>query len=164
MLIISNPFHYYLSSICFFLFGLVYCLRWISNSNHWPLFIFLWYHLISLCYMSDHYVWFNVACTHMFTENTNYTMVYCISLCQMQWLTHTHTHTHILLKTLLQPCCISHHYDKFNDECTYMFYWWHYLHHVVCQITMSDVMMNVHTCLTDSITYIILYVRSLCEM
>jgi hypothetical protein len=77
-----SPFHYYLSSKCFFLFRLVYFLKWISNSNHWPLFIFLWYHLISLCYMSDHYAWFNVACTHMFTDDTTYTMVYCISLCQ----------------------------------------------------------------------------------
>jgi hypothetical protein len=34
-------------------------------------------------------------------------------------------------------CCMSHHYDRFNDECTHMFYWWHYLHHVVCQINMS---------------------------
>ena len=136
MLIISTPVHYYLSSKCFFLFRLVYFLKWISNSNHWPLFIFLWYHLISLCYMSDHYVWFNVACTHMFTDDTTYTMVYCISLCQMQWLTHTHTH---------------------------ISYWKHYFNHVVCHITMTDLMMNVHTCFTDDTTYIMLYLRSICH-
>ena len=38
----------------------------------------------------------------------------------------------------------------------------HYLYNVVCQITMSHLMMNVHTCVTDNTTYTILYVRSLC--
>jgi len=28
-----------------------------------------------------------------------------------------------------------------------------YLHYVVCQINMSELMMNVHTCSTDNSTY-----------
>jgi hypothetical protein len=28
----------------------------------------------------------------------------------------------------------------------------HYLHHIVCQITMSDLMMNEHTRVTDNTT------------
>jgi hypothetical protein len=28
-----------------------------------------------------------------------------------------------------------------------MFYWYHYLHHVVSQISISDLMMNAHTSL-----------------
>ena len=30
------------------------------------------------------------------------------------------------------------------------------------QITMSDLMMNVHTCVTDDTTYTMFYVRPLC--
>jgi hypothetical protein len=30
-----------------------------------------------------------------------------------------------------------------------------YLQHVVCRITMSDLVMNVHTCFTDNTTYTI---------
>jgi hypothetical protein len=59
---------------------------------------------------------------------------------------------------------IARHYDRFNDGCTHMFYWWHYLHHVVCQITMSDLMMNVHTCFTDDTTYTMVYVTLLSIM
>jgi hypothetical protein len=33
-------------------------------------------------------------------------------------------------------------------------------HHVLCQITMSDLMMNVHTSGTDNTSYTMLYVRS----
>ena len=97
------------------------------------------------------------------------------------------THTHILLITLLQPCCMSHHYDRFNDECTHMFYWWHYLHHVVCQINMSW-WMYTHVLLialltsysmsdqyvrcndehihifTDDTTNTMVHVRSLCQI
>jgi hypothetical protein len=38
----------------------------------------------------------------------------------------------------------------------------HYLHNGVCQIGMSDLMMNAHTWITHSTTYTILYVRSVC--
>ena len=34
--------------------------------------------------------------------------------------------------------------------------------HVVCQINMSDLMMNVQTCVTDNTSYTMLYVRSVC--
>jgi hypothetical protein len=33
----------------------------------------------------------------------------------------------------------------------------------VCHITMSDLMMNVHTCVTDNVTDTMLYGRSLCQ-
>ena len=33
----------------------------------------------------------------------------------------------------------------------------HYLHHVVCQINMSDIIMNVHTCVTDNMMYVSLH-------
>jgi len=36
------------------------------------------------------------------------------------------------------------------------------IYHVVCQINMSDLMMNVHKCVTDYTTYTMFYVRSLC--
>ena len=38
----------------------------------------------------------------------------------------------------------------------------HYLHNGVCQIAMSDLMKNAHTCVTVSNTYTMLYVRSVC--
>ena len=69
---------------------------------------------------------------------------------------------HVLLITLLTPCCMSDQYVRFNDECTYLFDRKLYLHHVICQITISDLMMNVHTCATDNTTYI-MYGRSLCR-
>jgi len=34
--------------------------------------------------------------------------------------------------------------------------------HVVCQIIMSDFMMNVQTCVADNTNYTMCYVRSLC--
>ena len=37
-------------------------------------------------------------------------------------------------------------------------------HHVLYQITMSDLMMNVHTSGTDNTIYTILYVRSICQI
>ena len=35
------------------------------------------------------------------------------------------------------------------------------IYHVVCQINMSDLMMNIQTCATDNTTYIMLYFRLL---
>jgi hypothetical protein len=49
--------------------------------------------------------------------------------------------------TIHTPWCMSDHYVRFNDECAHMCYWLHYLHDVVYQITMSDLMMNVNTSL-----------------
>jgi len=43
----------------------------------------------------------------------------------------------------------------------YGFIDWTNLHHVVCQINMSDLMLNVHTCVTDNTTYTLVYVISL---
>jgi len=60
-------------------------------------------------------------------------------------------YTHVLLITLHTPWCMQDHYARSNDKCTYMCYWYHYLHHVVCQICISDLMMNAHTSLL--ITY-----------
>jgi hypothetical protein len=68
------------------------------------------------------------------TDNTTYTMLYVRSL----YLTQRGMYTHALLITLLTP-------------------WYG-----VCDITMSNVMLNVHTCVTDKTTYTMLYVRSLC--
>jgi hypothetical protein len=39
----------------------------------------------------------------------------------------------------------------------------HYLHHGVYHITMSDVMMNVHPCVTDNTIYTMVYIISLCQ-
>jgi hypothetical protein len=68
----------------------------------------------------------------------------------------------LLLITLRIPCCILYHYVRFNDKCTHMSYWQHYLHYVVCQITMSDLIVNAHTCFTDSTIYTLVHVRSIC--
>ena len=38
----------------------------------------------------------------------------------------------------------------------------HYLHYGVCQISMSDLIMNVHKCVTHGTTYTMLYVRLVC--
>ena len=43
-------------------------------------------------------------------------------------------------------------------------YWKQYLHYGVCQISMSELMMNIHTFGTDNTTYTMLYVRSLCQI
>ena len=40
----------------------------------------------------------------------------------------------------------------------------HYLHNGVCQISMSDLMMNVHTCVTDNTTGTMLFVRPICQI
>ena len=71
-------------------------------------------------------------------------------------------YTHVLLITLRIPCCILYHYVRFNDKWTHMSYWQHYLHYVVCQIIMSDLIVNAHTCFTDSTTYTLVHVRSIC--
>jgi len=34
--------------------------------------------------------------------------------------------------------------------------------HGVCQINMSDLMMNAQTCVTDNTSYTMFYVRSVC--
>jgi hypothetical protein len=59
---------------------------------------------------------------------------------------------------------MSDHYVRCNNECTHMCYGWHSVHHGICQITLSDVMMNVHIWFTDTTTNTMLYVRSLCQM
>ena len=75
------------------------------------------------------------------TDNTIYIMLYFRSICQIHWW----MYTHVLLITLLTSWCLSDQYVGFNDKCTHICYWIHYLHHVLCQITMPDLMMNVHT-------------------
>ena len=72
-------------------------------------------------------------------------------------------YTPVLLITLLTPCCIVDHYVRTNDECTQVCYCSHYLN-VVSHITMSDLMMNVHTHATNNTTYTLLYVSSLCQI
>ena len=62
-------------------------------------------------------------------------------------------YTHVLLITLLTPCYMSDHYVRLNDEYTHMCYREHYLLHGVFQVTMSDLMMNVHTCVTINTNY-----------
>ena len=57
---------------------------------------------------------------------------------------------------------MSDHNFRFNNECKHMSFWTQYLHHIVCQINMSDLMMNVHTCVSDSTTYTMAYVRCVC--
>jgi hypothetical protein len=46
-------------------------------------------------------------------------------------------------------------YVRTNDECTHLCYCSHYLN-VVSHITMSDLMMDVHTYVTDNTTYTML--------
>ena len=66
--------------------------------------------------MSDQYVWFNNECTLCDTDNTNYTMLYVRTLCQIQcWM-----YTHVLLNTLHTSWCMSDHHIRLNDECVYM--------------------------------------------
>jgi hypothetical protein len=52
-------------------------------------------------------------------------------------------------------------YVRGNNECTYLFNWLLYLRHVICQISISDIMMNVHihTYVADNTTYHMVYVR-----
>jgi hypothetical protein len=57
---------------------------------------------------------------------------------------------------------MSYYLFRFDNECTHMCYWYHYVYHAVFYITMSDLMINAHICLTDNTTYIMLYVKSLC--
>jgi hypothetical protein len=59
---------------------------------------------------------------------------------------------------------MSDHYVRFNYECAHMFKWYHYLHHVVWTMTMPDLMMNEHTCITETTAYSRVYVRSLCHI
>jgi hypothetical protein len=92
--------------------------------------------------------------------------------------------------TLHTQCCVSDLYVRFSGEYTHMHYRGNYLHHDVYQITMSDLMMNVHTCVTDDTiihhvlcqttlseltmnahtyatddtTFIMMYVRSICQI
>jgi len=61
-------------------------------------------------------------------------------------------YTHMLVVTLLIPSCMSDHYFRFSYECAHMFKWTHYLEHVVCQMNIPDLMMNVQTCITDDTT------------
>jgi alanine racemase len=64
---------------------------------------------------------------------------------------------------LLTPCCMADHYIRTNDECTHVCYSSHYLN-VVCHITMSYLMMDVHSSVTNNTAYTLLYVRSLCQI
>jgi hypothetical protein len=138
------------------------------------------------CCMDNDYAWFNDECTHMYywdhclqqgickiivsyllmnehtcvTDSTTFTMLHVRSLRKIQWK----MYTHMLLITLLTPCCMSDHYVRFNYESAHMFKWYNYLEHVVCQMTMPDLMMNVQTCITDNITYSMLYLRSLRQL
>ena len=78
-----------------------------------------------------------------FTDNTTYPTVYFRSICQTYWW----MHTHVLLITPLTQWCMSDHYVRYKDVHTHICYWKHYLNVGVCHITMSVLMMNVHTCL-----------------
>jgi hypothetical protein len=82
------------------------------------------------------------------TDNTTYTMLFVRSLCQIEWW----MYKHVILIALLTSCFISDHDVRFNKEYTHMCYWKHYLHHVVYQINMSDIMMNVHKYASDNTT------------
>ena len=137
--------------------------------------------LLAPCCISDQCVRCKHECTHMFywyhylhhgvhqiiisdlmmnthtcvSHSINYTMSYVRSICLIQWW----MYTHVLMITLLAPCCLSDQCVSINNECTHMFYWKYYWHHFICQISMSDLMMDVHTCVTANATYIMLYVR-----
>ena len=71
-------------------------------------------------------------------------------------------------------------YVRGNNECTYLFNWLLYSRYVICQISISDIMMlhvllitlptkcqstlsnfmmNVHVCVTDNTTHHMVYVR-----
>jgi hypothetical protein len=60
----------------------------------------------------------------------------------------------------ISPCYMPDHYVWFIDECTHKWYWWHYIYHVIYQITMSDLMMHVHTCFADNTIYTMWYMCS----
>ena len=85
---------------------------------------------------------------------TTYPMMCVRSVCHISYLE----------MKLLTPWCISDHYVWINDECTHMCGWWHYIHHVVCQTTLSDLAMNAHTYVTDDTTYTMVYIRTLCQI
>jgi hypothetical protein len=53
-------------------------------------------------------------------------------------------------------------YAWFNDECTHMYYWDNCLPQGICKIIMSYLLMNEHTCVTDTTSYTMLYVRYQC--
>jgi hypothetical protein len=67
----------------------------------------------------------------------------------------------VLLITLLTPCWMSDQYVRFNYEFVHIL---KSKHHVVWQMTMPDLMMNVHTCITETTAYHRVYVRSLCHI
>jgi len=105
------------------------------------------------CFVSDLMMNVNTC----FTDSTTYTMMYVKSLSLIQrWM-----YTHVLLITLLTSWCISYQCFRYNSECTHVCYWYHYWHHGVSQIILSDLTMNLHTCVTDSTTYTMLKSRSL---
>jgi hypothetical protein len=142
--------------------------------------------ILAPCCLSDQCVSINNVCTHMFywkyylhhgvyqnamsdlmmnthtcvSHSINYTMSYVRSICLIQWW----MYTRVLIIAILAPCCLSDQCVSINYECTHMFYWKYYLHHCVCQISMSDLMMNIYTCVTAKTTYTMLYARSVCQI
>jgi hypothetical protein len=102
-------------------------------------------------------------------------------------------HTSLLI-TLPTSWCICDHYGRFNDAYAQICYWYHYLNHGGCQITISDIghsdliynmvyvglsvahactffiksdiviWQTTFTCVTHNATYTLLYVRSLIEI
>ena len=69
----------------------------------------------------------------------------------------------VFLITLLTPYCMVDHYGRTNDECTQVCYCSHYLN-VVSHITMSDLMMDGHTYVTDNTTYTMLCQISISDL
>ena len=57
---------------------------------------------------------------------------------------------------------MSDQYVWLNDECTHMCYWYHSLHHGICQMHIFYLKMKVHICDTENTNYTMVYVRSLC--
>jgi hypothetical protein len=77
------------------------------------------------------------------------------SLNQIYWSDIEHGVSSVISKTCVYIHCMVDHYVRTNDECTQVCYCSYYLN-VVSHITMSDLMMDVHTYVTDTTTYTML--------
>ena len=108
--------------------------------------------------VSDLYVRFNGECT-LYRWNYLHHEVYQITMSDFMMNVQTCVTDYTTYTMLyIRPLCL------INDECKHPCYCWHYLHHVVCQINMSDIMMNVHIYVTDNTTQTMVYVRTLCQI
>jgi hypothetical protein len=126
--------------------------------------VWFFFVLCTLCCLFGDFLYDNLNRNQVSSNSNEYIWMSCWPACIEEMKLLLFVCTLCIWLVLWEKPCHFKNYVRFNDECKHLCYWYHYLHHVVYQISMSDLTMNIHTCVTINTTYTMLYVGSLCQI